>query len=50
MEDLTAANLLQRSLVALLKYLPVKKFAKPDEVARTGASDDCVCAELTAEV
>ena len=35
MEDLTAANLLQRSLVALLKYLPVKKLAKSDEVART---------------
>lgn len=36
MAGLTSPELLQRSLVALNKYLSVKKVTKPDEVARSG--------------
>lgn len=36
MEGLTAPELLQRSLIALNKYISVKKLTKPDEVARAG--------------
>lgn len=36
MEGLTAAELLQRTLVGLNKYLVMKKLTKPDEVTRAG--------------
>jgi len=36
MEGLSAAELLQRSLAALSKYLPLKKLTKSDEIARAG--------------